>query len=120
MKKRIIHFFISCIILICTVTTICVIYIHSTKIEYPWYFEKLRITNNQEYKSMDEIGIAIVDSGFNDNCQKYFENDIIEYDETGEENNSDLTGHGTQMALLIGSNSNQKNSFYGINSNLQN
>lgn len=54
----------------------------------------LLIANNQNYRKRDEIGIAIIDSGFNGNCQQYFENEIIEYDATGEENNSDITGHG--------------------------
>ena len=49
--------------------------------------------------------IAIIDSGFNENCQKYFDKEIIKYDAVSENNTSDYTGHGTQMALLIGSNS---------------
>ena len=66
-----------------------------------------------------KIGIAIIDSGFNENFSKYFNNEIIKFDATGENNTADSTGHGTQMAMLIGSNSNVKNSIYGINPNVR-
>lgn len=55
--------------------------------------------------------IAIIDSGFNENCQKYFDKEIIKYDAVSENNTSDYTGHGTQMASLIGSNSKKRNQF---------
>lgn len=119
MKRKIINLFICSLILFSTFIIIFVIYMKSTKISYPWYFDKLKICDNSHYGKNEEIGIAIIDSGFNENCQKYFNKEIIKYDATGENDTSDLTGHGTQMALLIGSNSKKKKSIYGINPYIQ-
>ena len=55
--------------------------------------------------------IAIIDSGFNEIYQKYFDKEIMKYDAVSENNTSDYTGHGTQMASLIGSNSKKRNQF---------
>lgn len=40
------------------------IYIDSIKIKYPWYFEKLNIIDNQQYGRKNEVGVAIIDSGY--------------------------------------------------------
>lgn len=119
MKRKLVNIFICLIMFFCTCIIVFVIYKKSTKISYPWYFEKLKINDNLHYGKQEDIGIAIIDSGFNENCQKYFDKEIIKYDATGENNTSDLTGHGTQMALLIGSNSKKKESIYGIDPYIQ-
>lgn len=111
MKRKLVNIFICFVMFFCTCIIVFAIYKKSTKISYPWYFEKLKISDNQHYGKQEDIGIAIIDSGFNENCQKYFDKEIIKYDATGENNTSDLTGHGTQMALLIGSNSKKRNQF---------
>lgn len=119
MKRKLVNIFICLIMFFCTCIIVFVIYKKSTKISYPWYFEKLKINDNLHYGKQEDIGIAIIDSGFNENCQKYFDKEIIKYDATGENNTSDLTVHGTQMALLIGSNSKKKESIYGIDPYIQ-
>ena len=93
MKRKLVNIFICLIMFFCTCIIVFVIYKKSTKISYPWYFEKLKINDNLHYGKQEDIGIAIIDSGFNENCQKYFDKEIIKYDATGENNTSDLTGH---------------------------
>lgn len=46
--------------------------------------------------------------------KRYFNNEVICYNATDDENAEDMTGHGTQMALLIVSNSKQKNQFMAL------
>ena len=111
MKRKLVNIFICLVMFFCTCIIVFVIYKKSTKISYPWYFEKLKINDNQNYGKQEDIGIAIIDSGFNENCQKYFDKEIIKYDAVSENNTSDYTGHGTQMASLIGSNSKKRNQF---------
>ena len=119
MKRKIISISLSFILIALTCVGIYGIYYFQNKISYPWYFEKLNILENQYYGNNKEIGVAIIDSGFNENFSKYFNNEIIKFDATGENNTADSTGHGTQMAMLIGSNSNIKSSIYGVNPNVQ-
>lgn len=102
-----------------TVFVISLIYVNATKIDYPWYFDSLNILENRKYGKKNEIGIAIIDSGFNNACQKYLRNKVIQYDVTEEDNTFDSTGHGTNMALLMGANSETKGSIYGINPYIQ-
>ena len=36
----------------------------ANKIKYPWYFEKLNIIDNQQYGRKNEVGVAIIFSGY--------------------------------------------------------
>lgn len=117
--RKILKYIISIMIIGVTVISILSIYQKCIKVEYPWYFDELNITKNKKYGKNKAIGVAIIDSGFNDNCEKFFENEVICYDLTGANDTADYNGHGTQMALLIGSNSSSKNSIYGVNPYVQ-
>lgn len=118
-KQKIFNYCIIYIILVITVTGVVFIYKSATKIDYPWYFESLKVIENRSESKDKTIGIAIIDSGFKSGMKQYFNNEIIYYNATDDENAEDMTGHGTQMALLIASNSKQKKSIYGINANVQ-
>lgn len=118
-KGRFVEFFISVVIVVATIIVICFVYFSATKIDYPWYFDALNILENRKYGQGNTVGIAIIDSGFDMECKSYITNDIVQYDATGDNSSGDSTGHGTNMALLIGSNSNSRNSIYGINPNVK-
>lgn len=65
MKRKLVNIFICFVMFFCTCIIVFAIYKKSTKISYPWYFEKLKISDNQHYGKQEDIGIAIIDSGFN-------------------------------------------------------
>lgn len=115
-KQNIIVMLIFAIVIFSILTFAIVI---SKRIEYPWYFDSLMLNEFRILEKNKTIGVAIIDSGFDDDFKDYFVNEVIKYDVTGEESYKDSTGHGSQMALLIGSNSTVDNSVYGMNPYVQ-
>jgi len=83
---------------------------------YPWYFESLKVRKLREREPKEQVNVAIVDSGLSENALPYFEYQPTFYDAVTHEYSSfsDSTGHGTEMAMLIASNSKKKSSVYGI------
>ena len=100
-------------------TIVFITFVMKTRISYPWYFEKLDIVSLQNRTKNNELCIAIIDSGFDSKYQKYLNKEVICYDASGENCTIFQTGHGSQIAMLIGSNSKLKKSIYGVNPNVQ-
>jgi subtilisin family serine protease len=83
---------------------------------YPWYFESLKVRSLREREPKQQVTVAIADSGLSENALPYFEYQPAFYDAVNDEyaSFSDPTGHGTEIAMLIASNSKKKCSEYGI------
>lgn len=71
MKRKFLNYSIICIILASTIIGVALIYKSATKIDYPWYFDSLKIIENQSKNNDKTIGIAVIDSGFKSSMEKY-------------------------------------------------